>query len=143
MKTKQKKKKYKKSSKGKEICLFKKHQFCLDFAVSRSPLKPINLLRKSYVGVCFGDVSIGGNKSGILIVKASSEIPYGDDDPQSESDDDEDFPVGDELPLDAKLQNKLEKKLKMKIAKKIRLRRKKLVHKRRLRKKGRWPPSKM
>eukprot|EP00262_Sarcandra_glabra_P021083 TRINITY_DN869_c0_g1_i1.p1 TRINITY_DN869_c0_g1~~TRINITY_DN869_c0_g1_i1.p1 ORF type:complete len:145 (+),score=27.44 TRINITY_DN869_c0_g1_i1:51-485(+) len=47
------------------------------------------------------------------------------------------------LPLESKLQLKLEQKLRMKLAKKIRLRRKRLVRKRRMRKKGRWPPSKM
>ncbi|KAL9232687.1 hypothetical protein vseg_007768 [Gypsophila vaccaria] len=47
------------------------------------------------------------------------------------------------LPLESKLQLKLEQKMKMKIAKKIRLRRNRLNRKRALRKKGRWPPSKM
>ncbi|CAL9137017.1 unnamed protein product [Musa textilis] len=47
------------------------------------------------------------------------------------------------LPLESKMQLKLEQKLRMKLAKKIRLRRKRLLRKRRMRKKGRWPPSKM
>ncbi|PIA53178.1 hypothetical protein AQUCO_00900048v1 [Aquilegia coerulea] len=47
------------------------------------------------------------------------------------------------LPLESKQQLMLEQKLRMKLAKKIRLRRKRLVRKRRMRKKGRWPPSKM
>ncbi|XP_020597262.1 50S ribosomal protein 5, chloroplastic [Phalaenopsis equestris] len=47
------------------------------------------------------------------------------------------------LPLESKQQMLLEQKLRMKLAKKIRLRRKRLVRKRRMRKKGRWPPSKM
>ncbi|URE39315.1 major facilitator superfamily antiporter [Musa troglodytarum] len=47
------------------------------------------------------------------------------------------------LPLESKLQMRLEQKLKMKLAKKIWLRRKRLLRKRRMRKKGRWPPSKM
>ncbi|XP_026656234.2 50S ribosomal protein 5 alpha, chloroplastic isoform X1 [Phoenix dactylifera] len=47
------------------------------------------------------------------------------------------------LPLESKLQMMLEQKRRMKLAKKIRLRRKRLVRKRRMRKKGRWPPSKM
>lgn len=47
------------------------------------------------------------------------------------------------LPLESKQQMILEQRLKMKLAKKIRLRRKRLVRKRRMRKKGRWPPSKM
>ena len=49
----------------------------------------------------------------------------------------------EDLPLESKLQMKLDQKLKMKLAKKLRLRRKRLVRKRQLRKKGRWPPSKM
>ncbi|KAK1318247.1 hypothetical protein QJS10_CPB04g00535 [Acorus calamus] len=47
------------------------------------------------------------------------------------------------LPLESKKQMILEQRLKMKLAKKLRLRRKRLVRKRHLRKKGRWPPSKM
>ncbi|PKU78853.1 50S ribosomal protein 5, chloroplastic [Dendrobium catenatum] len=55
-----------------------------------------------------------------------------------------DKPVSVEsLPLESKKQMLLEQKLRMKLAKKIRLRRKRLVRKRRMRKKGRWPPSKM
>ncbi|KAI0511742.1 hypothetical protein KFK09_012374 [Dendrobium nobile] len=55
-----------------------------------------------------------------------------------------DKPVSVEsLPLESKQQMLLEQKLRMKLAKKIRLRRKRLVRKRRMRKKGRWPPSKM
>ncbi|MED6204768.1 hypothetical protein PIB30_012005 [Stylosanthes scabra] len=49
----------------------------------------------------------------------------------------------DKLPLESKLKEREEQRLRMKMAKKIRLRRKRLVRKRRLRKKGRWPPSKM
>lgn len=49
----------------------------------------------------------------------------------------------DKLPLESKLKEREEQKLRMKLAKKIRLRRKRLVRKRHLRKKGRWPPSKM
>ncbi|MQM00234.1 hypothetical protein Taro_032959 [Colocasia esculenta] len=55
----------------------------------------------------------------------------------------EDSASVESLPLETKLQLKLEQKLKMKLAKKIRLRRKRLVRKRMMRKKGRWPPSKM
>ncbi|KNA26006.1 hypothetical protein SOVF_000530 [Spinacia oleracea] len=47
------------------------------------------------------------------------------------------------LPLESKLQLKLEQKMKMKMAKKIRLRRNRLMRKRKLRKRGAWPPSKM
>ncbi|CAL0323502.1 unnamed protein product [Lupinus luteus] len=49
----------------------------------------------------------------------------------------------DKLPLESKLKEREEQRLRMKLAKKIRLRRKRLVRKRKLRKKGRWPPSKM
>lgn len=49
----------------------------------------------------------------------------------------------DKLPLESKLKEREEQKLRMKLAKKIRLRRKRLVNKRKLRKKGNWPPSKM
>lgn len=75
-----------------------------------------------------------------MIAKAASDIDSGDSD-NLESDE-ESFSV-DNLPLDSKLQLKLEQKMKMKLAKNIRLRRKKLVRKCRLRKKGRWPPSKL
>ncbi|KAH9738699.1 50S ribosomal protein 5 [Citrus sinensis] len=88
----------------------------------------------------FCDIS---KKRGELIVKVSSDAEVVDsDEPQSESDDEEYFPL-EKLPLDSKLQLKLEHKMRMKISKKIRLRRKKLVRKRRMRKTGRWPPSKM
>lgn len=109
-----------------------------DFAVSRFYLKPTNLPPKSSLGLCVLP-NIAANKGGALGFKASSDVP---DDGDSQSESDDDVPLH-ELQLDAKLQNKLEKKLKMKVSKKIRLRRKKLVHRRRLSKKGRWPPSKM
>lgn len=79
-----------------------------------------------------------------MIVRCSSntgESGVDGDDASSESEE-EVLPI-DKLPLESKLQLKLEQKMKMKIAKKIRLRRKRLVRKRRMRKKGRWPPSKM
>ncbi|KAL9240054.1 hypothetical protein vseg_014315 [Gypsophila vaccaria] len=60
-----------------------------------------------------------------------------------ESTDEEDRIGIQNMPLESKLQLKLEQKMKMKIDKKIRLRRKRLVRKRMMRKKGRWPPSKM
>lgn len=49
----------------------------------------------------------------------------------------------DKLPLESKVKEREEQRLRMKLAKKIRLRRKRLVNKRKLRKKGNWPPSKM
>ncbi|TMW90308.1 50S ribosomal protein 5 alpha, chloroplastic [Solanum pennellii] len=76
----------------------------------------------------------------VLIAEAASDIDSGDSD-NLESD--EESLSFDNLPLESKLQLKLEQKMKMKLAKNIRLRRKKLVRKRRLRKKGRWPPSKL
>ncbi|KAA8517842.1 hypothetical protein F0562_015316 [Nyssa sinensis] len=81
---------------------------------------------------------------GAVIVRASSGVDgtgLDGGEPSSESEE-ENVPI-ENLPLESKLQLKLEQKMRMKLAKKIRLRRKKLVRKRRLRKKGRWPPSKM
>ncbi|XWS57191.1 hypothetical protein CRYUN_Cryun09bG0152300 [Craigia yunnanensis] len=49
----------------------------------------------------------------------------------------------EQLPLESKMQQMMEQKMRMKLAKKIRLRRKRLLRKRKMRKKGRWPPSKM
>ncbi|THG16786.1 50S ribosomal protein 5, chloroplastic [Camellia sinensis] len=79
-----------------------------------------------------------------VIVKASSDVD-GVAEPPSPSEGEEQaaaVPV-ENLPLESKLQLDLEKKMKFKLAKKIRLRRKKLVWKRRMRKRGRWPPSKL
>ncbi|KAK9156562.1 hypothetical protein Scep_003136 [Stephania cephalantha] len=81
---------------------------------------------------------------GVVIARASSDgdgiDSVGDDQPGEAKEE----PVSVEsLPLESKLQERLDQKLKMKLAKKIRLRRKRLVRKRMLRKKGRWPPSKM
>ncbi|CAL5356748.1 unnamed protein product [Camellia sinensis] len=79
-----------------------------------------------------------------VIVKASSDVD-GVAEPPSPSEGEEQaaaVPV-ENLPLESKLQLDLEKKTKFKLAKKIRLRRKKLVWKRRMRKRGRWPPSKL
>lgn len=75
-----------------------------------------------------------------MIAKAATDIDSaGSDNTES----DEESKLVGNLPLESKLQLKLEQKMKMKLAKNIRLRRKKLVRKRRLRKKGRWPPSKL
>nr|QDQ70836.1 50S ribosomal protein 5 [Zoysia japonica] len=49
----------------------------------------------------------------------------------------------EDMPLESKQKMIMEQRAKMKLAKKLRQRRKRLVRKRRLRKKGRWPPSKM
>ncbi|XP_042381451.1 50S ribosomal protein 5 alpha, chloroplastic-like [Zingiber officinale] len=81
----------------------------------------------------------------VLIARASSETDGNEggepgDTPPEQS---QEAVSVENLPLESKLQLKLEQKLKMKLAKKIRLRRKRLLRKRRMRKKGRWPPSKM
>lgn len=47
------------------------------------------------------------------------------------------------MPLESKQKMIMEQRARMKLAKKLRQRRKRLVRKRKLRKKGRWPPSKM
>lgn len=79
-----------------------------------------------------------------FVVKASAEIDgTGSDAPETPSESKEETVPVENLPLESKLQLKLEAKIRMKLAKKIRLRRKRLVRKRHLRKKGRWPPSKM
>ncbi|WCJ28692.1 50S ribosomal protein 5 chloroplastic [Euphorbia peplus] len=107
--------------------------------VSRLQFKPIDL---QFNGVRFQNAT---PRSKTVIVNASSEIdgvsPAQNTEPPAESKE-EVVPV-DKLPLESKLQERMEQKLRMKMAKKIRLRRKRLVRKRRLRKKGRWPPSKM
>lgn len=71
---------------------------------------------------------------------ADGKDPEGIDTPKEAS---EESVSVEKLPLESKLQLMQEQKLRMKLAKKIRLRRKRLVRKRRMRKKGRWPPSKM
>ncbi|XP_044504945.1 50S ribosomal protein 5, chloroplastic [Mangifera indica] len=90
-------------------------------------------------------LSFIASKRGAVIVKASSDIditatPEGGNPSFSSN---EEVVSVDKLPLESKEQERLEQKLRMKLAKKIRLRRKRLVRKRRMRKKGRWPPSKM
>ncbi|KAK9912182.1 hypothetical protein M0R45_036054 [Rubus argutus] len=72
----------------------------------------------------------------------SSSLPTSSSTATASNSKEEVVPV-DKLPLESKLQESLEQKTRMKLAKKIRLRRKRLVRKRKLRKKGRWPPSKM
>ncbi|CAI0410064.1 unnamed protein product [Linum tenue] len=107
-------------------------------------LKPVNLLSKPLDGLSSATGLTSVRNIG-LIPRAVSDI---DDpspasvEPSSGSEDEESLSI-DKLPLESKLQLKLEQKMKMKLAKKVRLRRKRLVRKRSLRKKGRWPPSKM
>ncbi|XP_055809100.1 50S ribosomal protein 5 alpha, chloroplastic-like [Solanum dulcamara] len=79
-----------------------------------------------------------------LIAQAAADVDsVGSDNPEPSPEKNEESVPVENLPLESKLQQKLEQKMKMKLAKKIRLRRKRLVRKRHLRKKGRWPPSKM
>ncbi|KAI3446536.1 hypothetical protein Pfo_003201 [Paulownia fortunei] len=108
--------------------------------------KSIALQPKLYVG-CKIQAPFVLNNRGALIVKASSD---GDgtgssapESPTPSSDSNVASVPIENLPLESKLQLKLEQKMRMKMAKKIRLRRKRLVRKRHLRKKGRWPPSKL
>ena len=49
----------------------------------------------------------------------------------------------EDMPLESKQKMIMEQRARMKLAKKLRQRRKRLLRKRKLRKKGRWPPSKM
>ncbi|MCD7472450.1 hypothetical protein HAX54_013685 [Datura stramonium] len=106
---------------------------------SRFCNNPIALQPKSHVN-CYIQAPFIFKERSALIAKAASDIDSMDsDNPES----DEESVSVDNLPLESKLQLKLEQKMKMKLAKNIRLRRKKLVRKRRLRKKGRWPPSKL
>ncbi|KAH9738702.1 50S ribosomal protein 5 [Citrus sinensis] len=112
--------------------------------VSRLHFKAIESHPKSSSGV-WSCTPLVASKRGAVIVKASSDIdraaPTDGGEPPSDSTK-EVVPV-DKLPLESKTQERLEQKMRMKLAKKIRLRRKRLVRKRRMRKKGRWPPSKM
>ncbi|KAM5546503.1 hypothetical protein ABKV19_002436 [Rosa sericea] len=109
-------------------------------AIYRMHMNPIiDTHPKSFNGVRL-NMSTVAKKSVSLVVKASSDPIEGAEAPSDSKD--EVVPV-DKLPLESKLQERLEQKTRMKLAKKIRLRRKRLVRKRKLRKKGRWPPSKM
>ncbi|KAF5737602.1 50S ribosomal protein 5 chloroplastic [Tripterygium wilfordii] len=112
--------------------------------ISRLPLRPIGQNPTSFNGIR-SFVPLNVRKSGVVIVRASSETDEtGPNDAVEPPSDNKEVSVPiDKLPLESKLQERMEQKMKMKMAKKIRLRRKRLVRKRRLRKKGRWPPSKM
>ncbi|XP_031280450.1 50S ribosomal protein 5, chloroplastic [Pistacia vera] len=112
--------------------------------VSRLHFKAIDVSPKSCNRVQ-NFLPLIATKRGAVIVKASSDIdgaapPEG---AQPSSNSNEEVVSVDKLPLESKEKERLEQKLRMKLAKKIRLRRKRLVRKRRMRKKGRWPPSKM
>ncbi|KAL3637086.1 hypothetical protein CASFOL_019385 [Castilleja foliolosa] len=108
--------------------------------------KSISLhLTKANVGVKKIQGPFTLNNRSALIAKASSD----GNGPEAEapitppSDIKEKSVPVENLPLESKLQLLQEQRIKMKLAKKIRLRRKRLVRKRHLRKKGRWPPSKL
>ena len=109
-------------------------------------MKPIGFQPKHFNGVRLRNHSFVENTASLVVKAASETDATGETDssdvqPAAEAKK-EDVPV-DKLPLESKLQERLEQKARMKLAKKIRLRRKRLVQKRHLRKKGRWPPSKM
>lgn len=116
--------------------LFEK--FCYWLSVSRLRLKHINRPQsKCSIGRQF----VPNEKRLAMKVKASSAST--DSEAQlPEETKKEALPV-EQLPLESKMQQMMEQKMKMKLAKKIRLRRKRLDRKRKMRKKGRWPPSKM
>ncbi|KAL5707697.1 hypothetical protein ACHQM5_018566 [Ranunculus cassubicifolius] len=105
--------------------------------------KSFNLQPKLFNGLRVCTPCGTQERGAALVVRASADIDgaTGSPDPPPEAKE-EVVPV-ENLPLESKLQEKLDAKLRMKLAKKIRLRRKRLVRKRRMRKKGRWPPSKM
>ncbi|KAL3841123.1 hypothetical protein ACJIZ3_025714 [Penstemon smallii] len=107
----------------------------------------IALHPRSYVGSRIRAPFVLKNR-GAFIVKASADIDGAETtapDPPilTPSDPKVENVSVENLPLESKLQIKTEQQIRMKMAKKIRLRRKRLVRKRHLRKKGRWPPSKM
>ncbi|KAI9161205.1 hypothetical protein LWI28_015414 [Acer negundo] len=113
--------------------------------VSRLHFKAIGPCSKYPYGVQ-NYTPLTANRRGAVVVKASSDTvdgtaPTDGGEPPSESN--KEVVAVDKLPLESKLQERMEQKMRMKLAKKIRLRRKRLVRKRKLRKKGRWPPSKM
>lgn len=111
------------------------------FSVSRTHLNPIvDPHPRSSNGVGLHVPVAAKKKFFSVVVKASADPTEGT---EATSDSKEEVVPVDKLPLESKLQERLEQKTRMKLAKKIRLRRKRLVRKRKLRKKGRWPPSKM
>lgn len=109
-------------------------------------MKPADLHPKSFKGIRIR-TSFLIKRTGSVIVHASSDVDGLGGEPPSDSKEEtesmeEVVPVS-KLPLESKLNERMEQKLRMKLAKKIRLRRKRLLRKRTMRKKGRWPPSKM
>ncbi|XP_062111888.1 large ribosomal subunit protein cL37 alpha [Humulus lupulus] len=113
-------------------------------SISRLQIKPIDVHSKCMYGVQV-QMPIAINRAAFAVVKVSSETDGTGQTESSEAPSEtKEVEVSvDKLPLESKLKERMEQKLRMKLAKKIRLRRKRLVRKRKLRKKGRWPPSKM
>ncbi|KAG2689882.1 hypothetical protein I3843_09G159300 [Carya illinoinensis] len=105
---------------------------------SRFLMNPIDRHAKSFDGVCICAPTVTNKRAGI-IAYVSLEVADGGGS-QSESDDEVDLAF-EKLPVDPKLQRKLEHKMRLKLSKKIRIRGKKLQRKRRMRKRGGWPPS--
>lgn len=99
-----------------------------------------NCLKGLRISTPFG---LKTRKNAIFIASAAADSNVVDGAEESEGKKESDVVPVDKLPLESKLKEREEQRLKMKLAKKIRLRRKRLVQKRRLRKKGNWPPSKM
>ncbi|KAK3405339.1 hypothetical protein EUGRSUZ_K01690 [Eucalyptus grandis] len=96
-----------------------------------------------YIRTFSSSMILPAKRRAVMLIKLTDVEETAQNDGEYYSDSDiGDFPF-DTCWLDAKLQLKLEQKMRMKVPKRIRLRRKKLVRKRRMRKKGRWPPSKM
>ncbi|KAL1191531.1 Large ribosomal subunit protein cL37 [Cardamine amara subsp. amara] len=116
------------------------------FASPVLSLKPNAVESKNRVSLSAYNLSSSHGRAAIVKVAAS-----GVDGTESESNEEPKTVVAaavpvDKLPLESKEAKEkllLELRMKMKLAKKVRLRRKRLVRKRKMRKKGRWPPSKM
>ncbi|KAL1531136.1 50S ribosomal protein 5, chloroplastic-like [Salvia divinorum] len=102
----------------------------------------IAMHQRSFVGGRIEAPFVLNNGGNALIVKATSDVD-GTDPTAPESGGKEKSTPVENLPLQSKVQELEQQRIKMKLAKKIRLRRKRLVRKRHLRRKGRWPPSKM
>lgn len=99
--------------------------------------------RLKYIRALSASVISPGKRRVAMLIKPTDVEETAENDGEYYSDTDVGAFPFDTCWLDAKLQLKLEQKMRMKVPKRIRLRRKKLVRKRRMRKKGRWPPSKM
>lgn len=107
-----------------------------------APIKPIDLAPTSQSRLTPLSVS----RRGYLPIRAAPKVvgvgPAADG-PEPAAERKEMVVPVEGLPLESKLQERMDQKMMMKMAKKIRLRRNRLLSKRHLRKRGRWPPSKM